>query len=51
MSELAARTTWRSASLNNGADRVTGGALARAMCGKSLAANVATVVCARPEEM
>ncbi len=36
---------------SNGADSVTGGALASVMFGKSLAAKVATVVCARPEEM
>ena len=44
MSELAARTTCRRASAKSGAERVTGGALASGMFGKSLVANVATVV-------
>ena len=51
MSVLAARTTCRSASDNKTAESVTGGALAGVICGKSLVANVATVVCARPEEI
>ena len=49
MSVLAARTTWRSASANNGAEMVTGGADARVTLGKSVAAKVDTVVWNRPE--